>query len=166
MQQYEIEQRIWSYIDGLDTAAERRETELQVAAGGIWKETYDRLLAIQAMLGDKDLLEQPSMRFTQNIMDELATVQPAHKMQPLAKSWIVKLLGAFFVLTTILWSVLIFTTKDSGNTKIPDWASISGRQNHELLFYGAAINIVVLLVLADRYRSFRKARARKLDFSN
>lgn len=156
MQQYEIEQRIWAYIDGLDTAAERQETEMLVAAGGVWQETYDRLLAIRAMLSDKELLEQPSMRFTQNIMEDLAGVQPAHKMQPLAKSWIVKLLGAFFVLTTILWSVLLFTVKGSGSTKIPDWATISNKQNHELLFYGAAINIVVLLVLADRYRSFRK----------
>ncbi|PZF74627.1 anti-sigma factor family protein [Taibaiella soli] len=155
MQQYEIDQRIWAYIDGLDTATEKQKTEMLLATDRAWKETYERLLAMQSLLSDKNLLDEPSMRFTQNIMEQLATVQPAHKMQPLAKSWVVKLLGAFFVLSTILWGVLLFTTKGTGNTQIFHW-EFSSKENHNLLFFGAAIYIVVLLVLADRYRSFRK----------
>ena len=156
MQQYEIEQRIWAYLDGLDSPAERRETETLIVSNAVWKETYQKLLAMQFMFGDKELLEQPSMRFTKNIMDELATVEPAPKMQPLAKSWVVKLLGAFFILSTMVLIILSITMESSGKYKIPDWGMLNNHQHHQILFCAAAINILVLLVLADKYRSFRR----------
>lgn len=156
MQQYEIEKRIWAYLDGLDSPEERQETETLIAGNEVWKETCQKLQALQSMLGDKDLLEQPSMRFTKNIMDELASVEPAHKMQPLAKSWVVKLLGAFFILSTVALIILSVTTESSGKYKIPDWGMLNNHQHHQILFCAAAINILVLLVLADKYRSFRR----------
>ncbi len=66
-----IEERIWDYLDGLSSLEEQEIITNLIANDPIYKEKYQELLAIQK---DIQLLEldEPSMSFTNKVMDKVA----------------------------------------------------------------------------------------------
>src|ERR1700748_2764253 len=83
--QEEMEQRLWDFIDGLDTAAERSFIAKLLADTKPWQSKYQELLNIHQSLTASDL-EVPSMRFGKNVMEEIAR----HQIAPASKSYINK----------------------------------------------------------------------------
>lgn len=66
-----IEVRLWDYIDGVSSAEERIAIKNLLANNVEWQEAYAELLNMQQMITSSDL-EQPSMRFTKNVMDKIS----------------------------------------------------------------------------------------------
>ncbi|HTJ11917.1 MAG TPA: hypothetical protein VL547_07825 [Dinghuibacter sp.] len=73
-----MEDRLWDYIDGRATPAEREEIEALLASDPALREQYAELLSIHAVLQGADI-EEPSLRFTKNVMEAVAgqSVAPA-----------------------------------------------------------------------------------------
>lgn len=73
-----MEDRLWDYIDGRATPAEREEIEALLASDSALREQYAELLSIHAVLQGADI-EEPSLRFTKNVMEAVAgqSVAPA-----------------------------------------------------------------------------------------
>ena len=67
----DIEARLWEYIDGLSVGEERSAVEQLIAENAAWKAKYQELLDMHQSLNLVEL-EQPSMRFTKNVMEEIA----------------------------------------------------------------------------------------------
>ena len=74
MDHAEIEMRLWEYIDGFSTAEEKSVIEKLVAENAEWKAKYHELLEVHQSLNLVEL-EQPSMRFTKNVMEEISRLQ-------------------------------------------------------------------------------------------
>jgi len=101
-----MEYRLWDFIDGLSSPAEKTAVEALIAANAEWKRKYSELAEIhQLMTGSQ--LDEPSMRFTRNVMEEIAR----HHVAPATKSYInkniIRGIGAFF-LSMIVGLIVFF----------------------------------------------------------
>jgi hypothetical protein len=95
-----MEDRLWDYIDDLSSPAEKSAIDELLAANFEWRQKYRELLNLHQLLNTSEL-DEPSMRFTKNVMEEIAL----HHVAPATKTYInkniIRGIGAFF-LTMIL----------------------------------------------------------------
>jgi hypothetical protein len=112
-----MEERLWDYIDGLSSPAERSALEMLIAENVEWQRKYKELVNVhQLMVGSE--LEEPSMRFTRNVMEEIARHQVAPATTTYINKNIIRGIGAFFLsLITGLLVYLFATLK---------WSSLGG----------------------------------------
>lgn len=90
---------MWDHIDGLGSVEERSLVEDLITGNREWQLKYRELLEIQhAMHGEE--LETPSLRFTRNVMEEIARTRIAPAANSYINKRIIRGIGAFF-LTTI-----------------------------------------------------------------
>ncbi len=81
----EMEKHIWEYIDGLSDATTKADILKRISEDPVWHSRYSELMNIHEMLKKEDL-EMPSLRFTKNIMEEIAHLHVA----PATKNYINK----------------------------------------------------------------------------
>ena len=95
-----MEDRLWDFIDGSSTPAERSMIEELLATHQEWQQKYKELLDVHQLLNTSGL-DAPSMRFTRNVMEEIARHQVAPATRNYINKNIIRGIGAFF-LTLIL----------------------------------------------------------------
>jgi hypothetical protein len=91
-----MEDRLWDYIDGLSSPAERSAVETLIAANRQWQQKYRELLDVHQLLAGSEL-EEPSMRFTKNVMEEIARHYVAPATRTYVNKNIIRAIGAFFI---------------------------------------------------------------------
>lgn len=91
----EMDERLWSYIDGGGSDSERSAIDRLIRENSAWRAKYQELLELNSILGAETELEAPSMRFTRNVMEEIARQQIA----PAARSYINK---------RVIWGIAAF----------------------------------------------------------
>src|SRR5512147_2462869 len=101
MNQQNIEQQLWSFIDGSSSKEEISAIEKLLETNLEWKSKYHELLDVHQLLRSADL-EQPYLRFTKNVMEEIAK----YHIAPATKNYINKkiiwgIAGFFFTLIII-----------------------------------------------------------------
>jgi hypothetical protein len=156
----EMEKLIWDFIDERCSPEDKEIISRRLAEDQLWKDSYLQLLGIHDML-KKDELEVPSLRFSKNIMEEIANYQVA----PAAKSYInknvIRIFAAFF-LTMIIGLFIYFLgqihwVNQSSNNLIPTYSQEADKINwskflnnsYVNIFIG--INIILGLILTDKY---------------
>jgi hypothetical protein len=92
--QRNIEERLWDYIDGISSTEERSVINKLLQTDAEWKDKYNNLLEVSQLLLSSEL-ESPSLRFSKNVMEEIARLHIA----PATKSYINK---------KIIWSIGFF----------------------------------------------------------
>lgn len=157
------EERLWEFIDGLSTPSERAEILLLIEKDPVWKEAYTSMLEVN-LLFQETRLEEPSMRFTKNVMEEIAR----HKIAPATKSYVNKKIiysiGGFFLLLIGSMLVYLFTQIDfsqSGSMELPnempfmqfDWSAYA---NSTTLNIFLIVDAVLGLFLLDKYLQNKK----------
>jgi hypothetical protein len=105
MQQEQMETRLWDYIDGLSSPAERSAIEELIAANIEWQQKYRELLGVHQLM-DSTELEAPSMRFTKNVMEEIARYHVAPATRTYINKNIIRAIGAFFL--TLIAGFLVY----------------------------------------------------------
>jgi hypothetical protein len=162
MDQVEMESRLWEYIDGLTDPAGRTAIENLIAENQEWKSKYAELLDLHQSINLVDL-EQPSMRFSRNVMEEISRLQ----ITPAAKNYInqkiIWSIGWFFILMIV--GILIYGIGQINWSDANDPSSSFGLDLNKLdysrifnnnfvnIFMG--LNLVLGLMLLDRYLSKR-----------
>jgi hypothetical protein len=91
-----MEDRLWDYIDGHSSPAERFTIEALLATNRQWKEKYSELMNIHKLL-DASELDAPSLRFTRNVMEEIARYQVAPATKSYINKNIIRGIGSFFL---------------------------------------------------------------------
>jgi len=155
--EHPMELRLWDYIDGLCSPAERAAIEELLAANREWQEKHRELLNIQQLLSSSEL-EAPSMRFTKNVMEEIARYHVAPATKSYVNKNVIRGIGAFFV--TMIVGVLAYfaaqfkwtasPSSDGGNIIIPDKIG-QGLNRLEAVNVTKAFNstyIILLLLIA------------------
>ncbi|HEX4957796.1 MAG TPA: hypothetical protein VFV46_06430 [Lacibacter sp.] len=99
MKAQQIEEQLWSYIDGSVSAAEKVFVEKMLAANDEWKAKYREQLELHRLLSEDTELEQPSLRFTKNVMDGIAELQPKAATSSYINKTIIRSIAAFFIIT-------------------------------------------------------------------
>lgn len=159
-----IEETLWNYIDNSLDEGQRSFVDELIRDNSEWKVKYAELLEVQQLMSNHIELEEPSMRFTQNVMEEISRLY----ITPAAKNYINKNviwgIGIFF-LTTIIgllgyifgqisWSADAVGSRSSQLTNI-DWAGLfSGTYMNIFIM----VNIILALMLLDMYLTNRKRK--------
>ncbi|MGZ5248168.1 MAG: hypothetical protein ACXWCR_13760 [Flavitalea sp.] len=154
-----IEERLWNYLDGTTGQEETSEIEKLIASNLEWKRTYAEVLEAHTMLKEDFQLDEPSMRFTQNVMEEIGKLY----ITPATKTYINKNviwgIGAFFVFMIIAilgygLSQINWSAGNSGDTSLPiDFSKVdfSVLLNNTYSNIFIMVNIVLGLALLDGY---------------
>jgi len=164
-----IEERLWEYIDGMVTPEERTVIDQLIEGDAEWRAKYGELLEAHQLMQASEL-EEPSMRFTKNVMEEIALLQIA----PAAKTYINKKIiwGIAIFFITMIVGFLIYgigqvqwSSGSSTSSPIPiDLSNIdfSKMFNNTYINIFMMMNMILGLFLFDRYL----ANKRKKTFSN
>ncbi len=168
-QQVNIEQQLWSYIDGHCTKEEKPAIEKLLETNFEWKNKYHELLEVHQLMSSSEL-EQPSMRFTKNVMEEISKFHIA----PAAKNYINKKIiwgiAAFFL--TVITGFLIYGfaqvewTSGTGpgiTDKYVDFGKVDFSKffNNNFVNIFMMINVLLSLVLLDRFLANKRKRFHK-----
>ena len=164
--QRNIEERLWEFIDGHSSLEEKTVIERLLQTDTEWKAKYSELLEVNEMLQSSEL-EAPSMRFTKNVMEEIAKMHIA----PATKSYINKRIiwgiGLFFM--TMLVAILVYgfsqmdwsTGESSAITDKISKIDYTKFFNNTWVNAFMMINVLLGLVLLDNYFSNKRKQFRK-----
>lgn len=160
----DMETRLWDYIDGLSNTEEKLFIEQLIASNQEWKSKYQELLDVHQLVDTHIELDEPSMRFTRNVMEEIGKFHIA----PAAKTYINKKIiwGIAVFFFTMIIGFLIYgfgqvnwNSTDS-NSVIPynKITSIDYSQffNNTYTNVFLMVNIVLGLILLDMYLGKKK----------
>jgi len=162
--QQNIEERLWSYIDGVSGAEEKSAIEKLLQSNLEWQRKYRELLEIHELLHSSEL-EEPSMRFTRNVMESIAKYQIAPATKTYLNKRIIYGIGTFLVAMIVGFLIYGFGQTDwsaGGNTNVNlpvdlNKVDYSKFFNNTYVNIFMMINIVLGLGLLDRYLNKKKA---------
>ncbi|HET9745204.1 MAG TPA: hypothetical protein VFP97_05790, partial [Chitinophagaceae bacterium] len=161
-----FEKQLWDYIDGLSTYEERTTIEKLLQSSIEWKNKYHELLEVQQLLSSSEL-EQPSMRFTKNVMEEIAKFHIAPATKNYINNRIIWGIGAFFITLVAGFLIYGFAQMDwnfqDDSKPIVDFSKVDyGRFfNNNLVNVFMMVNVVLGLVLLDRVLANKRKEFQK-----
>ncbi|MBL7743579.1 MAG: hypothetical protein JNN00_08930 [Chitinophagaceae bacterium] len=163
---HNMEERLWSYIDGAVDAAERTVIEKLLQENAEWKAKYHELLEVNSLLQSSEL-EEPSMRFTKNVMEEIAKTHIAPATRTYINKNIIRGIFIFFITLLVAFLAYGFGQIDwtaKGDTNIPvDLSKVDYSKffNNTYLNVFMMINVVLGLFLLDRYLANKRKEFQK-----
>ena len=95
-----IEEQLWDYIDGNCSIEERLEIEEKIKVNLQYLRTYEELLAVHQELNKLDL-EEPSMSFTRNVMEQVAVEIKPVSLKTKVDQRIIYGIAAFFIFSLL-----------------------------------------------------------------
>ena len=158
-----MEERLWNYIDGRSSPDEKSAIDALMDANLEWQKKYRELLEINQLLASSDL-EGPSLRFTKNVMEEIAKYHVAPATRSYIDKKIIWGIGGFFLATIIGFIIYGFgqiSWTTGGNSpdllsqysvKL-DWSKFFSNTYTNIVI---GINIVLGLMLLDMYLQRKK----------
>ncbi len=164
--QQSIEERLWDYIDGLGSATEKSVIEQLIATNIEWQSKYRELLEVHQLMNSSEL-DAPSLRFTKNVMEDIARYQVAPATRSYINKKIIWGIGGFFLVTIIGFLAYALSQISWGSTGsgslIPvydisklDWGKFFNNAYTNIFIM---INVVLGLMMLDMYLRRKKEQA-------
>lgn len=157
-----IDSRLWDFIDGTCNDSEKLAIEKLLQTDPFWKGRYQELMGIHKLIHQQEV-EVPSMRFTKNVMDTIASQHISKAtIKYLNRKIIFGITGFFFLLMTAIL-VYVFMTADFSSAETStqtfkgygSW-DISKYMSKSVVQIIMFLNVILGLVLLDRYLGSRK----------
>lgn len=161
-----MEERLWEYIDGASSPAERSVIDKLLQEEMAWKSKYSELLQVKELLQSSEI-EQPSLRFTKNVMEEIARLHIAPATKSYINKKIVWGIGLFFI--AMMAGILIYgigqmsfsAGEESSLSKNLNKVDFSKFFNNTWMNILMMVNVVIGLFLFDNYLSSKRKKFRK-----
>lgn len=156
--EWEMEEQLWAYIDGLAGDEERAAIERHLAEHESWRAKYAELLQTHQLLLQSEL-EEPSLRFTRNVLEAIAGEQVLPAARQYLNRKVIGGIAALFLL--LIGAVLVYALAQAGTgsgagSNFPKFDfSLDGQS---LRVFGM-VNILLALFLLDRVLSARRRGA-------
>jgi hypothetical protein len=143
----QMEEKIWGYIDGSSSKEEVAFVEQMIAADAMWRAKYSELKEINQLLKADVELEQPSMRFSVNVMEKLKGLQPAPATKQYINKTIIRSIAAFFILTIVGFLIYGFTLIDwTSSTSTGETFQLPSMSfDYKLLINSTWLNVLLML---------------------
>jgi hypothetical protein len=159
MHTQQMEEKIWGYIDGSSAKEDIAFVEQMIATDAIWRAKYSELKEINQLLKADMELEQPSMRFGMNVMDQLQGLQPAPATKQYINKTIIRIIALFFIVTIVGFLIYSFILIDwSSSTSTGDSYQLPSMSFDYKLFLNSTwlnvllmLNVVMGLLYLDNY---------------
>jgi hypothetical protein len=161
-----MEERLWSFIDGTASADEKTVIEKLLENDAAWKAKYRELLEVNQLLRSSEL-DNPSMRFTKNVMEEIARLHIAPATKTYINKKIIWAVGFFFIAMIVGFLIYGFSQvgltggEESNISKNINKIDFSKFFNNTWMNALMMINIVIGLLLFDNYLTGKKKQFRK-----
>src|SRR4030095_1751433 len=168
-QEQNIEQQLWAYIDGISSSEERTSIDKMLQNNLEWKNKYYELMEVHQLMKSTEL-EQPSMRFTKNVMEKIAE----YHIAPAAKNYINKKIiwgiAGFFFTLIIVFLIYGFAQVDwtsSTDSKYTIDLSRLSQVDYTKVFNNnfvnafMMVNVLLGLVLLDRVLANKRKKFQK-----
>ncbi len=161
-----IDGRLWEFIDGQSSIEEGSAIEKLIETNKEWKEKYHELLELHQLV-QSSALEEPSLRFTKNVMEEIAKYQIAPAAKAYINNKIIWGIGIFFITLIIGFLIYGFGQVDwnaDSDNKLPiDISKVDYSKffNNTYVNVFMMINVVLGLMLLDRYLAAKKKKLQK-----
>ena len=158
MDNTEMEQRLWDYIDDMSHAQEKAAVEALIRNDKRWREAHQELLNLHQALGAAEL-EQPPLRFTKNVMEAIAKQHIAPAAKKYINQKIIWAIAGFFILSIAGFLVYGFNQIDwtAAATKNTSLNTVLSKIEYAKAFNNTVINgfmmlnAVLALMLLDHY---------------
>jgi anti-sigma factor RsiW len=158
------EEQLWDYIDGLSSEAESAEIAAKLATDEQFQQLYVQLLEVNQQLETHLEIDEPSMSFTRNVMEQVQHEIAPVKLKTKVDNRIIYAIGGFFALSLV--SILVYAIA----TAVPNFTSSIPSLNLENKFDGLLdtkvimiflfVNAVLLLIYLDGFlrKGMKKAQ--------
>ena len=150
-----MEDRLWDYIDGHCSPTEKSAIEGLLATSRQWQQKHAELLNIQQLLNGSEL-EAPSLRFTKNVMEEIARYHVAPATKTYVNKNVIRGIGAFFgtmilgmltfMITQVKW-ISSGSESNSLNQQIDKGVSRLDSFNYSKLVNSTYVSAFMLIVI-------------------
>jgi len=147
------EEQLWNYIDGFCNSAEKAEVEAKLVTDEGFKQLYAQLLEVNEQLEVHLEMDEPSMSFTRNVMEQVQLEIAPVTLKTKVDKRIIYAIGAFFSITLLGLLVYAFATIEF-KTKIPAMnfkVDIDALISPTILVVVLFVNAALLLVYLDSY---------------
>ncbi|WP_121355301.1 hypothetical protein [Flavisolibacter nicotianae] len=159
----DMELRLWEYIDGL--SQEPSVIERLIAENAEWRAKYAELMEVHQLV-QSTALEEPSLRFTKNVMEEIARLQIAPATKQYINTKIIWGIAAFFLTVIVGFLVYGFAQVDwsagnsNGNPMGVDFTSVDyGKMfNNTFVNLFMMANVILGLMLLDRFLNMKRKK--------
>lgn len=166
MNSEDIEIQLWEYIDGTCTEADKSRIAGLIASNAAWHIKYDELSTMHAGISANMEAEQPSMRFSKNVMEAVAATHVAPAARQYINKKIVMTIAGFFIVTIVSILGYAVVTADYSATSTTLFPKLAlPKLNYNEVFTGTffntiiGINIVLGLLLADVALKFKSQKS-------
>jgi hypothetical protein len=161
----EMEKLIWEYIDGHISPVEKERITYLLAEDLDWQIKYKELKSIHILL-QKEELEMPSLRFTKNVMEEIAQFQVAPATKNYINKNVIRGITAFFL--TMIGGLFIYFigqmhwVDNPTGSLLPAYNLDASKLNWGKLLNNTyvnifiGINVILGLILIDKFMQGRK----------
>ena len=165
-----MEERLWDYIDGLSSEQERSFIAKLIEENLAWRRKYHELMDVHQLMQQNIELDEPSMRFTQNVMDAVASENIAPAAKSYIKKSVIRGIAAFFLVSLAALLVYSFAnvdwteaSKSAPAVQLPE-VNIERYMNSTLFTSMAIITAVLALALVDM--TLRRKQKRNREMAN
>jgi len=148
----DTEQMIWEYIDGSCDEPTKVQVQQKLNTDVQWQNMYSELLSLHKSIRTDMEAEQPSLRFTKNVLEKIAAEAIVNQSKSYFNPIIIRSVS-FILITSILFLLGYGISRTNWNETV-DAKYYSGSTLHAFLW----INIVLGLVLIDRILNRNKKR--------
>jgi len=156
-----IDEEIWDYLDGGLTADQKREIAAKINSDPAYQQVYTELQEIQQLMKGAEL-EEPSMSFTRNVMDQVSLEIAPIALKTKVSKTIIYSIAAFFLLS--IMAIMVYTIANSTLSdelfKVPDLKLPVNTQEFitptsiRIFFF---VDIVLALIYLDSFLRRKKA---------
>lgn len=150
MNTQETEMLIWEYIDGLCDEHTKIYVAQMIASDVKWKSIYDELLHVHQSIPQQLSVEEPSMRFTKNILEATEHIAIAPAAKTYINPFITRMISGFFILSIIGMVIYAIGQAISSPSTSPILTTTSNTFGNSYLVNTLIwINVLAVLVLLD-----------------
>jgi hypothetical protein len=161
-----IEDRLWDFIDGISSPEENSVIEKLLQTDPVWQVKYRELLEMHHMIQSSEI-EQPSMRFTKNVMEEITRYRIAPATRSYVNKKIIFGIAGFFLLVIggfLIYGLSQINWAETSGSRLPvdfskvnvDWSKYF---NSTIVNIFLMVDVVVGLMFLDRYLRRKKHKA-------
>ena len=140
-----MEERLWEYIDGFSHPDDLPVVKRLIEENQSWREKYNELVEVNQLLHATEL-EEPSMRFTKNVMEEITRLQIAPAASSYINHRIIWGIGIFFIVLIVGFLIYGFGQIDWSASSDTSMLPVDIRNvDYSALFNNTYINIFMMI---------------------
>ena len=157
----DIQVQLWAYIDKACNDAEMQRIASLITTDKNWEAQYKELLAFHNELAHIEA-EQPSLRFTKNVMEAITAAKVAPAAKTYVNPWVLRSIAAIFAV--LLAGIFIYILSGlNWNTPSSTASSFPFGYNKTVIgnWWAAIIlvNVVLLIIFIDALLGRKKAQS-------